>query len=80
MKIYKVWQNHISGWDTYSDCVIIAEGINRAKRISVEQLPNGEDCVYNAWTWDIHKVHAQEIGIANEKQEEGIVCASFHAG
>lgn len=74
MKIYKVWQDDVHGYDTYDSAVIIAEGINRAKRISIEELGGG-----SCWTDDIHKVHATEIGTSN-KDEEGIVVASYNAG
>lgn len=74
MKIYKVWQEDVCGYDTYDSAVIIAEGINRAKRISIEKLGGGR-----SWTDNISKVHATEIGISN-KDEEGIVVASFNAG
>ena len=74
MKIYKVWQDDVCGYDTYDSAVIIAEGINRAKRISIEELRGGR-----CWTDDIKKVHATEIGISN-KDEEEIVVASFNAG
>ena len=78
MKIYKVWQNDVNGYDTYDSAVIIAEGINRAKRISIEKLSRGQG-LSKTWTDDIHKVHATEIGISN-KDEEEIVVASFNAG
>lgn len=78
MKIYRVWQEDVTGYDTYDSCVVIAEGINRAKRISIEKLA-GTSELYPAWTRDIHKVHATEIGIAHSNEEE-IVVASFNAG
>lgn len=74
MKIYKVWQDDVRGYDTFDSAVIIAEGINRAKRMSIEELHGGM-----CWTDDIHKVHATEIGISNKNKEE-IVVASFNAG
>ena len=74
MKIYKVWQDDVRGYDTYDSAVIIAEGINRAKRISIEELHGG-----TCWTDKISKVHATEIGISN-KDEEEVVVASFNAG
>lgn len=74
MKIYKVWQEDVCGFDTYDSAVIIAKGINRAKRMSIEELRGGR-----CWTDDIHKVHATEIGISNKDKEE-IVVASFNAG
>ena len=76
MKIYKVWQDDVRGYDTYSECVIIAEGINQAKRISIDQLSHDGYC----WTEYIDRVHAKELGTANEDCGPGVVCASFHAG
>ena len=78
MKIYKVWQDDVCGYDTYDSAVIIAEGINRAKRLSIEKLGRGGG-LSKTWTDDISKVHATEIGISN-KDEEDIVVASFNAG
>lgn len=78
MKIYKVWQDDVCGYDTYDSAVIIAEGINRAKRLSIEKLGRGEG-LSKTWTNDISKVHATEIGISNKDKEE-IVVASFNAG
>ena len=78
MKIYKVWQEDVRGYDTFDSAVIIAAGINRAKRISIEELV-GRSESYPMWTRDIHKVHATEIGITNRTEEE-IVVASFNAG
>lgn len=74
MKIYKVWQEDVCGYDTFDSAVIIAEGINRAKRISIEELHGGI-----CWTDNIHKVHATEIG-TTERTKEEIVVASFNAG
>ena len=79
MKIYKVWQDDVCGYDTYDSAVIIAEGINRAKRLSIEKLGGREGGLSKTWTDDISKVHATEIGISN-KGEEDIVVASFNAG
>ena len=78
MKIYKVWQDDVWGYDTYDSAVIIAEGINRAKRLSIEKLCRGGG-LSKSWTDDISKVHATELGISI-KDEEGIVVASFNAG
>lgn len=78
MKIYKVWQDDVCGYDTYDSAVIIAEGINRAKRLSIEKLCRGLG-LSKTWTNDISKVHAIEIGISNKDKEE-IVVASFNAG
>ena len=78
MKIYKVWQTDVRGYDTFDSAVIIADEINRAKRISIEELV-GMSELYPAWTRDINKVHATEIGITNRTEEE-IVVASFNAG
>ena len=78
MKIYKVWQTDVRGYDTFDSAVIIADEINRAKRISIEELV-GMSKLSPAWTRDINKVHATEIGITNRTEEE-IVVASFNAG
>ena len=78
MKIYHVWQNSVTGFDTFSDAVIIAEGINRAKRISIEELCN-INSLNSRWPSDIDVIHAKEIGVSKELKER-IVVSSFHAG
>lgn len=74
MKIYKVWQDDVRGYDTYDSAVVIAKGINRAKRLSIEQLHGG-----TCWTDNIHKVHATEIGTSIIEDEQ-VVVSSFNAG
>lgn len=78
MKIYKLSQTVNEGYDTYSDCVVVAKNPEDAKTIH----PYGDDISDNNnydWT-TIENVFVEEIGTANNKQKRGVVCASFHAG
>ena len=77
MKLYRVWQNKNNGYDTYDSAVIAATGINRAKRISIEEFHRE---LFSAWVGDIKDVHASEIGEAKEGVYEGVIVSSFNAG
>lgn len=80
MKIYRLSQSQNNGYDTYSDCVVIAENEQDAKTID----PNGGDFKENEeycdWADTYQDINVEEIGIANDDQQRGVVCASFHAG
>jgi hypothetical protein len=71
-KLFKVWQDANNDYDTYSDAVICADNLERAKEISCTVFTYG-------WT-DISNVEAKEIGTAIKGLEEGVITASFHAG
>jgi len=74
MNIYKVEQDDVRGYDTFDSAVIIAENMQRAKEISIEELKAGE-----CWTDDVEKITATHIGWSF-KNTEDIVVASFNAG
>ena len=80
MKIYYMEQNENTGYDTYSDCVVIAENIEDAKTIH----PNGYEFKENedwaTWAFTRDGILVAEIGTPNDDQKRGVVCASFHAG
>ena len=79
MKIYRVWQTKNNDYDTYDSAVIAASGINRAKRISIEEL-SSPGILSNSWVSRIRDIHATEIGNAKEGITEGIILSSFNAG
>lgn len=82
MKLYYLSQDKVSGYDTYSDCVVCAE--NEKDAISIDPSTNNicptEDLRDYA-TWCLQKdVKAEYIGEAVEELKRGVICSSFHAG
>lgn len=82
MKIYKLSQEVNIGYDTYSDCVVIAESTEDAKTIHPNEYCKPE----NGDKWDVStwapqdRIMVEDIGIAHDDQKRGVVCASFNAG
>lgn len=86
LNIYLLTGNK-NGYDTYSDCVVVAESEVKARLIA----PNGivfedEDEFYNAyenraWCDSVDNVVVKLIGIAHADLEENtVIISSFHAG
>jgi hypothetical protein len=81
MKIYYLSQDSVTGYDTYSDCVVIAESESDAKTISpTGHEMDGSNEYYLEWPKSVDEIECEEIGTANENQKRGVVCSSFHAG
>ena len=83
MKLYLLEQTDNNDWDTYDSCLVCAENEVDARTIT----PNGEVFKENeAWnSWDswaksAASITCEEIGEANDKQERGVIIASFNAG
>ena len=81
MKIYLLSQKENSGWDTYDSCVVCAESEEDAKTIFPDggDFNNKNDWMYE-WATSLENIQCKEIGIANDKQNRGVICASFNAG
>ena len=80
MKLYKIYQETNNNYDTYDSAIVVAESEEDAKTIH----PNGSEChesskLYDSWVAK-SDVFVEEIGIPNEKQERGVILASFNAG
>jgi hypothetical protein len=81
MKIYILSQNQYSSYDTYDSCVVCAESEEDAKTIHPEDCDiNIKDHWMHVWADSVENVRCEEIGIANDKQKRGVICASFNAG
>lgn len=92
MNIYHLTQNKVSGYDTYSDAVVIANNEEEAKNIHplegydyrtgkfvVQTLEEADD--EYSWPKSAKYITAILIGTATpDKDECEVVCASFHAG
>lgn len=80
MKIYLLEQFENNGWDTYSDCVVVAESEADAKTIHPADKPFEACKEWRDWAYSTDAIKVTEIGTPNENQKRGVVCASFHAG
>jgi hypothetical protein len=83
LKIYQLWQDENTGYYTYDSCVVCAYDIEDAKTIApdgdVTPAEKNEDTYsYGWWASSTKTVYAEEIGIANDKQTRGVICASFN--
>jgi hypothetical protein len=84
MKLFRIWQEVNTGYDTYSDAVVAAKDADAARLIH----PNGHDLDdnkeppnYPYGTWCESKdVRVEEIGTAKQGMKSCVICASFHAG
>lgn len=86
-KLWLISQTDNTGYDTYSDAVVVAEDAKAASWIHPSYGDDGEwiaemrkDRRFGTWTLP-ENVTVEEIGIASESLKLGtVVCASFHAG
>ena len=82
MNIYFVSQGFHKGYDTYDSMVVIAESEEDAKTIHPRGgvwKPTDGYGEYEPWS-PIEHLEVELIGVANEKQKRGVICASFNAG
>lgn len=80
MNLYHISQSVNTGYDTYSDAVVAAEHAHLAQLIH----PSGDGWpsrprFHNEWC-EPSEVKAVLIGVAVEGTQEGVICASYHAG
>lgn len=77
MKLYLLKQKKNRGHDTYDSCVVCAENAQDAITIHPDaEYPNDDE----TWVSDKELISCTEIGEANDKQERGVIIASFNAG
>lgn len=82
MKLYHLSQSVTRGYDTYSDIVVCAASEDAARLIHPSEYRE-DPWAPDAWpTWAISpdQVKVVYLGEADPSVEEGIICASFHAG
>jgi 2-polyprenyl-6-methoxyphenol hydroxylase-like FAD-dependent oxidoreductase len=92
MNLYHISQTDVSGWDTYSDAVVVAESPEQAARIHprtdwwrtdeegiIKHIPLEDDMYSRDWTDDPSHVTVRLLGTAIDTVEQ-VICASFHAG
>lgn len=96
LKIFRLSQDVNGGYDTYNDCVVIAENKEEAKKMHPDGRYDYEEGGKNPYNTDETRfekadrdygtwakkefVNVEEIGEAKEDAEKGVVCASFNAG
>lgn len=86
MNIYHLSQRENEGWDTFSDCVVVAENETEALNIhpdigyEKEWWTQKQRFPYNSWATKPENIRVKCIGRANsDHQLRDVVCASFHA-
>jgi hypothetical protein len=88
MKIYLLEQTVNKDYDTYDSCIVVAKSIEDAITIhpsgnfpTLSRMEDKNDDPYLMYSWCfLEDVKCREIGIANDKQTRGVICASFNAG
>jgi len=84
--LFLLEQDEATGYDTYSSCVVAAEGWDDASTIHPNPRLlgvrwwenddwNGED-----WATTPRRVKVTLLGTAKPSIARGVICASFHAG
>lgn len=77
MKLFLISQSENSDYDTYDSFVVCADNEQEAKDIVWDKYSR---TTYSPWAFNKEAVSSEQIGEANEKQERGIILASFNAG
>lgn len=80
MKIYLLKQKVNNYYDTFSDCVVIAESEQDAITIHPKGSVFQENKISSDWAYQYKDIKVTDIGIAHDDQKRGVICASFHAG
>lgn len=75
MKLFFISQDENGGFDTYSDAVVAAPDEETARNITPSQYGG-----YMREWCDPKYVAVRYIGEAAEGVDQGIICASYHAG
>ena len=83
MKLFKVWQDESTGYETYSDMVVCADDEEAARNMHPND--SGLDAYldiwqYGGWCTDPKLAHVEYIGEARADLPQGIICSSYHAG
>ena len=84
MKLYMISQEENNDDDTYSDAVVAAPDELTARNMhpcNGEQMTGaGWAVLYSVWCSSIDHVIVKYLGDATDGIEQGVICASFHAG
>ncbi len=80
MKIWKIYQDHITGYDTYDSAIVAAETIEEARKVHPDGPSGWKRKVGLTWCLDPDQVGAILIGEAEQNVPHGVILASFNAG
>ncbi len=85
--IYHISQEDNTGYDTYSDAVVVAKSEEQAKNIHPDGVNRLSDANYKLDRWHdwcnkIENIKCVLLGplTGNDFEEYDVICASFHAG
>jgi len=85
MKLYKISQKAVTGYDTFDSAIVAAEDEDDARIIH----PSNSFCPMGPRSWDGNAtstwadatdVAVEYLGEAKSGLQRGVVCSSFHAG
>jgi hypothetical protein len=77
--IYNIKQSERNDYDTYSDCVVVADNEDDARNMNPDG-PQEWARRFSSWASSPEKVTVTLIGTASDGIECGFICKSFHAG
>lgn len=81
LSLYLLQQSDVSGWDTFSRCVVAAPSEDVARNTHPRGQTLEEVREYDStWTTFPHLVQVTFLGPADPSVQAGVVCASYHAG
>ena len=82
MKIYQLWQDRVSGYDTYDGAIVVAANEYAARKIHPSGNQEAWGNKYNNNWLGIENVSEIEVTYIGETHltEEQVLLASFNAG
>jgi len=81
MNLYKISQDTVRGYDTYSSAVVIAKNETDAKNIHPSGRKGSLMDIYDDWPTKTDEVKAEYLGLYHNPAESAkVIVASFHAG
>lgn len=84
LKIYLISQSQNRGFDTYDSAVVCAESEDQARNMNPMDgsvmLEDQWKHAFSSWCNSPKLVSVECIGVANDNQSVGVICASFNAG
>ena len=83
MKLFKIWQDVNSGYDTYDSAVVAAKNKKQARWIHPSSWMNGSwdgnTSKFSEWC-SVQDVQVEYLGEAKEGTKAGVIVASYDAG
>lgn len=79
MKLYRISQTQVEGYDTYSDAIVAAPSMSMARCIHPAGL-HPSNWKLGSWCGSTAQVKVEYLGVAKSGTKLGVICASYHAG